>query len=207
MKYSFLPKIMWTAFKGTFTKALSEALCEDEPRKVMKKAHEKYKEILRDVDEFDKGDRFIFNILSAAMFSSVLLSLRKKPTVEEARQYYRTAMNGNFFMRRAAKKSKNYTVEGREKLKADAARSQTCANPYSWKFTVEDGETIDQYTATFYTCGICHLLQSLGLPEYTPALCAYDYDMAALNDTEFTREYTLAGGGPYCDCHYNHRSR
>lgn len=205
MKYSFLPKMMWAAFCGTFTEALADVLNVTDPKSVMKSAHRKYREILLGVDEFDKGDRFLINILSAAMFSSVLLSLSEKPTVGEARQYYRTAMNENFFMRKAAKKSKNFTVKGREKLKADAVRSQSCANPYSWRFTVEDGETIDEYTAVFYTCGICHLMNGLGLAEYIPSLCSYDYDMAALNRTKFRREYTLASGGPYCDCHYDHR--
>ena len=34
-----------------------------------------------------------------------------------------------------------------------------------------------------------------------------DYDMASLNKTKFTRKYTLAQGGPYCDCHYEHNSK
>ncbi|WP_353939731.1 L-2-amino-thiazoline-4-carboxylic acid hydrolase [uncultured Treponema sp.] len=42
------------------------------------------------------------------------------------------------------------------------------------------------------------------IKEYIPAMCSLDYDMAALNNTEFSREFTLAGGGKYCDCHYNH---
>lgn len=37
------------------------------------------------------------------------------------------------------------------------------------------------------------------------AMYSFDYDMAAMNNTEFFREYTLASGGPCCDCHYNHR--
>jgi len=48
-------------------------------------------------------------------------------------------------------------------------------------------------------------MKKLGLEKYIPAMCALDYDMAHANNTEFTREYTLASGGPYCDCHYNHK--
>lgn len=55
----------------------------------MKKAHREYKKILLDVDEFNKGDRLFFNILSASMFSAVLISIKNKPTVEQAREYYR----------------------------------------------------------------------------------------------------------------------
>lgn len=44
-----------------------------------------------------------------------------------------------------------------------------------------------------------------GFSAYIPAMCTFDYDMAAMNNTEFTREFTLADGGPYCDCRYNHK--
>ena len=112
----------------------------------------------------------------------------------------------NFFTKKFSKKSRSYTVKGRQKLKEQAERSMKIENPYSWKFSVEDGKTINQYTATFYTCGICKLMTELGLKEYIPAMCSLDYDMARLNNTKFTREYTLASGGQYCDCHYDHQN-
>lgn len=200
-----MQKLMWAGYKGTFKKHLSETLREENPATVMKAAHKKYKEILSDVPEFDKGDRFLINILSCALLSSILLSVKNKYTLEEIRVYYRKAMCENFLTKAASKKSKAYTEKGRAKLKMQAKQSESVTNPYSWKFSVEDGETINQYTAYFYTCGICYLMTKLGLKEYIPAMCTLDYDMAELNNTEFTREYTLAGGGKYCDCHYNHR--
>ena len=198
MKYGFMPKLMWAAYKGTFKKQLTETLREENPGEVMKFAH-------KNADEFEKGDRFLINILSCAMLSSVLLSVKNKYTVEEVRAYYRNAMCENFITKSAATKSKSYTEKGRAKLKEQAKKSEKNTNPYSWKFTVEDGETINQYTATFYTCGICYLMTKLGLKEYISAMCTLDYDMAAMNNTVFTREYTLAGGGKYCDCHYDHK--
>lgn len=188
-------------------KQLTKTLGEDSSNGVMKLAHKKYKEILADVDEFEKGDRFLINILSCAMLSAVLLSVKNKYTVEEVRVYYRGAMCDNFLTKVASKKSKAYTEKGRELLKQQAEKSEILAakNPYSWRFAVEDGKTINQYTATFYTCGICYLMTKLGLKEYIPAMCTLDYDMAAMNNTAFTREYTLASGGKYCDCHYDHK--
>ncbi len=208
MKYGFIERMMWTGYKGTFKKQLTQTLNEENPKQVMKSAHKKYKEILKNLPEFDKGDRFIINIVNCALLSSVLLSLEKKYSLEEVRVYYRKAMCENFLTKAASsgpKGRRSYTVKGREKLKMQAKQSESITNPYSWKFSVEDGETINQYTAYFYTCGICKLMTELGLKEYIPAMCTLDYDMAALNNTEFTREYTLAGGGEYCDCHYNHR--
>lgn len=207
MKYGLIQKVMWAGYKGTFKKHLTETLRETDPNVVMKAAHNKYKEILLDVDEFDKGDRFLINILSCALLSSVLLSVKNKYSLEEVRVYYRKAMCDNKLTKMASKKSKAYTEKGRETLKQQAKQSEILAakNPYSWRFTVEDGATINQYTATFYTCGICYLMTKLGLKEYIPAMCTLDYDMAELNNTVFTREYTLAGGGAYCDCHYDHK--
>lgn len=205
MQYGLMPKLMWIAFKVTFEKALISELNVHNPKEVMKKAHKDYKMILSEVDEFDKESRFVTNILSCSMLTAVLMNLAPRPTVEQVRNYYRKAMSDNFFMQYAAKHSNSYTVKGREALKADAERSQKTTNPYDWRFTVEDGETINQYTATFYTCGICHLMTKWGFAEYISAMCTFDYDMAAMNNTEFTREYTLADGGPYCDCHYNHK--
>lgn len=205
MKYGIVPKMMWTGYRGTFRKHLSATLSETEPKTVMKAAHKKYREILSDVPEFEKGDRFLINIVSCALLSAILLSVKNKYSVEEVRAYYRNAMCDNFLTKAASKKSKAYTKKGREILKAQAKKSESNQNPYSWKFSVEDGETLNQYTAYFYTCGICYLMTKLGLKEYIPAMCTLDYDMAALNNTVFTREYTLAGGGAYCDCHYDHK--
>ncbi len=202
MKYAKMPRLMWAAFQGSFTRAAGAVLREPDSKALMRRAHSKYREILVRVMEFDKDDRFLANILSCAMLCAVLLSTDYRYDVETVRLFYSEAMRKNAFMRFAAAHSNHYTEKGRQKLKKSAARSQVCTNPYSWKFTVEDGETIDQYTATFTVCGICRLMTELGLAEQIPAMCALDYDIAKMGDTVFTRQYTLASGGPYCDCHY-----
>lgn len=207
MKYSALPKLMWMVFKKDFKKQLTETFNESNPKQVMKNAHLRYKEILAGVDEFKKGDRFLMNILSCAMLSSILLTVENKYDLETVRVYYRKVMCENTILKSKAKKSKSYTLKGREKLKKSAEESMSNENPYSWKFTVEDGKTLNQYVATFYTCGICYLMRKLGLEEYIPAMCSLDYDMARLNNTKFTREFTLANGGKYCDCHYDHQTK
>ena len=47
------------------------------------------------------------------------------------------------------------------------------------------------------------LMKELGLYDLTPALCRLDYTMSEAGGvTDFVRQYTLASGGPYCDCGY-----
>ncbi len=41
------------------------------------------------------------------------------------------------------------------------------------------------------------------MPLVLPAMCSLDYTMSeAGNASNFVRGYTLASGGPYCDCGY-----
>ena len=58
--------------------------------------------------------------------------------------------------------------------------------------------------------GMCVLMKELGLYDLAPALCRLDYTMSEAGGvTNFVRQYTLASGGPYCDCGYkkkNHKS-
>ena len=51
--------------------------------------------------------------------------------------------------------------------------------------------------------GMCVLMKELGLYDLAPALCRLDYTMSGAGGvTNFVRQYTLASGGPYCDCGY-----
>ena len=51
---------------------------------------------------------------------------------------------------------------------------------------------------------IAKLTKELGLYDLTPAMCRLDYTMSEAGETsDFVREYTLASGGPYCDCGYH----
>lgn len=195
---------LWVLFRGSFFRAMKTELQESDPRAVLVRARITYRNILSDVKL--PHSRFDVNIMSCAMLSAFLKSFEKKYDVDTIRKFYATGMNTPI-MRMMAKNDKVYTPEGRVKLKEQAEKSQQSKNPYDWKFTVEDGPTISQYSAIFTTCGICHLMGELGLSEYVPAMCSFDYDMAKMGETAFTREFTLASGGPYCDCHYDHRKK
>ena len=51
--------------------------------------------------------------------------------------------------------------------------------------------------------GMWGLMKELGLYDLTPALCRLDCTMSEAGGvTDFVRQYTLASGGPYCDCGY-----
>lgn len=205
MKYDIICKLMWLMFKNNFSSTLKNDLKIDNYKKVMKKGKKKYKEILKTIPDFDKDDRFKINIISCAQISSILLSCDKKLSLDEATLLYHQAMS-NKIMKKFSKRTTNYTTEGQENLAKSALISQTRTNPYTWKFDYIKGKNNNEYMAIFKTCGICKLMNELNLTEYIPALCSLDYVMAEMNNTTFTREYTLASGGPYCDCHYNHRS-
>jgi hypothetical protein len=46
-----------------------------------------------------------------------------------------------------------------------------------------------------------HADAGAGLFDLVPAMCRLDYTMSEAGGvSDFVREYTLASGGPYCDC-------
>ena len=51
-------------------------------------------------------------------------------------------------------------------------------------------------------------MKELGLYAYVPAMCHLDYTMAEAGGAcIFVRAYTLASGGPHCDCGYKKKGR
>ena len=117
-----MQRAMWIAFHSSFKEAIKTVLDEKDADNVMKRAKKKYREILNGVDEFDKGSRFLTNILNCAMLSAVLLCTEKKYDAETVRIYYKTAMD-NKIMRKVVVSERNYTEKGRARLKAFARKS------------------------------------------------------------------------------------
>ena len=88
-------------------------------------------------------------------------------------------------------------------MKMTAELKAADRNPYSWNAEFYDYCDGSGYEMRFTKCGICALMSELGLFDLVPAMCALDYTMSeAGGASDFVREYTLAGGGPYCDCGY-----
>ena len=92
-------------------------------------------------------------------------------------------------------------------MKATAALKAADRNPYSWNMEFYEYPDGSGYEGRFTKCGICVLMKKLGLYDLTPALCRLDYTMSEAGGvTDFVRQYTLASGGPYCDCGYKKKS-
>ena len=205
-----MPAGMWLLFAGSFRKQLIETLGYDaiRAREIASKAKRRYKRIIRELPEFEKGDRFRMNIVSCAMLGALLLEMPVKPTVDQAADYYREAMSTvamKAFCRMAAKR--RFTPKDIEGMKATAAMNAADRNPYSWNMTFRPYPDGSGYEARFTKCGICVLMNKLGLFEYVPAMCRLDYTMSELGGvSDFVRKHTLASGGPYCDCGYRRKN-
>ena len=51
-------------------------------------------------------------------------------------------------------------------------------------------------------------MREYGFFDLVPAMCHLVYVMSDMGGAStFEREYTLASGGPYCDCGYKKRSK
>lgn len=206
MKYIGMPAGMWLLFKNSFEDKLVTVLgFENETAKAVSlKAKPKYKEIISKLPEFEKDDRFKMNIVNCAMVVAFFLQMEEKPSVELLTDYYAKAMMTKpmkWFCRMGGKsKFSKKDIDG---MKKTTALKSADRNPYSWNMDFYPYDDGSGYEARFSSCGICKLMKAYGLYELTPALCHLDYTMTEASGTaEFVRDYTLASGGPYCDCGY-----
>lgn len=211
MKYAGMPTGMWALLAGSFREQLTEVFGydEDAARQIAKMAKPKYKEIIQGLPEFEKADRFKMNIVNCAMLGAFILSMPRRPEVGPLTEYYAKAMMTKpmKWLCRKSGKSK-YTAKDIAGMKATAALKAADRNPYSWNMDFYEYPDGCGYEGRFTKCGICVLMKKLGLYDLTPALCRLDYTMSeAGGATDFVREYTLASGGPYCDCGYKRKSK
>ena len=211
MKYAGMPAGMWLLFAGSFRKHLSSVFSYDQEtaRIVSAKAKPKYREVIGKLPEFEKADRFKMNIVNCAMLSAFVLSMPKRPSVEQLTDYYATAMMTKpmqWFCRISGKQK--FTRKDLEGMRQTAALKAADRNPYSWNMEFYPYADGSGYEARFTKCGICTLMSELGLFDLVPAMCRLDYTMSeAGGASDFVRQYTLASGGPYCDCGYRKKCR
>lgn len=147
------------------------------------------------------------NVVNAALLGAVILSMPERPDVARLTEYYANAMMTapmRWFCRKSGKRK--FTPKDIDGMKATAALKAADRNPYSWNMDFYEYAGGSGYEGRFRKCGICVLMKKLGLYDLTPALCHLDYTMSeAGGAAEFVREYTLAAGGPYCDCGYKRK--
>lgn len=77
MKYIGMPLGIWLFFRKSFQRNLTAVfeLTPTEAQAVMVESKGKYKEIIRNLPEFEKGDRFQMNIVGCVMLGALVLSM------------------------------------------------------------------------------------------------------------------------------------
>jgi hypothetical protein len=209
MRYFGMPFGMWAIFGGSFQKNLTAILGYDPKTAadVTARAKSNYKELIAKVPEFDPRDRFQMNLVNCAMLGAFLLAMEEKPTLETLTEYYERSMMTplmKWFCRRSGRNK--FSAKDVQSMRETAALRAADRNPYSWNMEFYEYPDGSGYEARFTKCGICALMGELGLFDLVPAMCHLDYAMNdAAGNTVFAREYTLASGGPYCDCGYRRK--
>ena len=209
MKYTGMPFGMWMLFNKSFRKQLNSVFEYDKKtsKAIMRKAKPKYKEIISELPEFEKNDRFKMNIVNTALLGSIILSMPERPDVEKLTDYYAKSMMTKLMKWFCVKSGKKkFTKKDIDGMKATEKLKAADRNPFSWNMEYLEYQDGSGYEARFTKCGICVSMKQLGLYDLTPALCHLDYTMSeAGGASNFVREYTLASDGPYCDCGYKKR--
>ena len=94
MTYFGMPFGMWTLFAPSFRNQLTAVFGygTNTAKAITKKAKPKYRGIISELPEFEKGDRFKMNLVNCAMIGAFILSMPERPDVEKLTVYYRQAM-------------------------------------------------------------------------------------------------------------------
>jgi len=206
MQHVGMPAGMWLLFQKSFSENLVTKFgyARKEAVEITQIAKKRYQEIICSLPTFEKDDRFQMNIVSCAMLSAFVLSMPERPDVEALTAYYRDAMMTEpmkWFCRMSGKDK--FSSNDLKSMRQTAAMKAADRNPYSWNMDFLPYTDGSGYEARFSKCGICTLMKELGLYDLVPAMCQLDYTMSEAGGvSEFVREYTLASGGPYCDCGY-----
>ncbi len=207
MNYAGMPMGMWALFAGSFRKELTDVFGYDAAaaKEITKNAKPRYQKIIAGLPEFEKADRFKMNIVNCAMLCAFVLCMPQRPDVQRLTDYYAKSMMTapmRWFCRKSGKNK--FSEQDIASMRAAAALRAADRSPYSWNMELFEYPDGSGYEARFDRCGICTLMQELGLYDLTPAMCRLDYAMSdASGASDFVREYTLASGGPYCDCGYH----
>ena len=201
-----MPLGMWALFGKSFRRNLSSVLGYDKgtSKTISARAKKKYREIISSLPAFERGDIFLMNIVSCAMFSAFCLNLPDRNTPGQMTDYYRCSMMTapmRWFCRQNGRKK--FSKKDIYRMRKTAGFRAADRNRYSWNMEFLPYPDGSGYEARFSKCGICTLMTELGLKEHIPAMCSLDYTMSEAGGADvFVREYTLASGGPYCDCGY-----
>ena len=133
--YFGMPFGMWTLFAPSFRRQLAAVLGYDTAtaRAITKKAKPQYRQIIRRLPEFEKGDRFKMNLVNCAMIGAFILSMPERPEVDRLTDYYAKSMMTKpmkWFCRMSGKSK--FTEKDIAGMKATAALRAADRNPYSW---------------------------------------------------------------------------
>ncbi len=210
MKQWGMPTGMWLLFAGSFRRQLTALFGYDRAaaKAITERAKPKYRAIIARLPGFEKADRFQMNLVNCALLGAFVLSMPERPDVERLTEYYAQAMMTKpmrWFCRQSGKRK--FSPGDIAGMKETAALRAADRNPYSWNMDFYEYPDGSGYEARFTKCGICALMKDLGLYDLTPAMCRLDYTMSeAGGAADFVRDYTLASGGPYCDCGYKKKN-
>ena len=137
------------------------------------KSKTKIREIISELPEFEKSDRFKMNLVNCAMIGAFILSMPERPDVERLTEYYAKSMMTKpmkWFCRKSGKNK--FTPKDISGMKATATLKAADRNPYSWNMEFYEYPDGSGYEGRFTKCGICVLMKKLGLYDLTPTAWA-----------------------------------
>ena len=200
MKDGAVIRAMWLMMGGA-VKASLPILGIRDTDSFWKKAKKIYRREMDRLPEYGPNDVLKVNRAHAVMLGAVYEACDSKPDIDALTKFYQA-----FFLRQRLVVAvlKRIDILKPSMVRRQVAigeRSQNATHPFTWQFKVRV-EDENRFTAVFTKCGIYDYLNSRGMAQIAPAMCAVDYLFGECSNHWFLRESTIATGGEVCDCHY-----
>lgn len=200
MEEGFVIKANWLIYRGAILKYLP-VLGVKNLKEVFRRANAIYRPEMQRLPEYGANDVLKLNLSHAVMLGAIYESCEEKPSVDQLARFYREVVLSPKLIRFAFSRNDMVSPKRIKQETRRGEKSQSATHPYTWQYKVEQASD-RRFIAVFTRCGICDYLNSRGLSEIIPVMCALDYTFGEVGNHFFLRKETIATGGRVCDCTY-----
>lgn len=193
----------WLMMRHLLYRPLQKHASDFNTRDLLRRAKPIYRTLLGKVKGVSGDNPMAANIYFSFPLIAVWLAADKKIAPETMELIFKEALTRPMIRKAMGKHDLNRPEDMKasaDKLRQHAAWAD--AHPEdtnTWDFNFEEGLHQDGFSYHFTHCPIASFCKEQGIPEITPAICAIDFDMAALRGGRLIRKKTLAHGDDCCD--------
>ncbi len=195
-------RVVWQLFNKSFQKQIEMKFDIAFAKKVMKRAENRYLNIVHNAPSVGKHNPKLIDILFTAFVSSIYIAGEGKISSEQMGSLITDGMEQVYLFRKSVEMGDHFCKHWQDKRYKQSLFSQRRVYPADFVSEFIYGKTYNEYGINYSECALYKLLQREDCVELIPHICNFDYLMAKHMKAKLVRTKTLATGGDICDFWY-----